>query len=76
LRVRVRDNGRGIEVAENAERPGHYGLHGMRERAKLMGGKLEVWSNLQAGTEIEVTVPAYTAYDKGHSRQASLRKGA
>ena len=22
-------------------RPGHYGMHGMRERAKLIGGKLD-----------------------------------
>ena len=26
-------------------RAGHYGLHGMRERAKLVGGKLAVWSD-------------------------------
>jgi len=28
--------------------PGHYGLRGMRERAKLMGGKLAVWSELDS----------------------------
>ena len=38
--VRIRDNGRGInrEVLSGDGREGHYGLHGMRERAKLVGG--------------------------------------
>jgi hypothetical protein len=29
---------------------GHSGFHGMHERAKLAGGKLEVWSKLDSGT--------------------------
>jgi len=31
------------------------------ERAKLVGGKLAVWSELDAGTEIELSIPAATA---------------
>ena len=34
----------------------------MRERAKLIGAKLEVWSKLESGTEIELTIPAALAY--------------
>src|ERR1700757_4068144 len=30
-------------------REGHYGLPGMRERGKLAGGKLTVWSKLDSG---------------------------
>ena len=46
--------------------PGHFGLRGMRERAKRIGGRLEVWSEaaLSArgpGTELELTVPASVA---------------
>ena len=41
---------------------GHYGLRGMRERAKLIGGKLVVWSEVDAGTEVELRVPASAAY--------------
>jgi hypothetical protein len=37
-------------------------LHGLRERAKLAGGKLTVWSEIDAGTEIELTIPAAMAY--------------
>jgi len=60
----VRDDGKGIEpqVLAGKGRAGHYGMTGMRERAKLVGGKLEVWSELDGGTEIELTIPASNAY--------------
>ena len=38
------------------------GLHGMRERATLIGAKLTVWSEVDAGTEVEFSVPGSTAY--------------
>ena len=45
LRVRVRDDGIGIDASVLQEgRAGHYGLPGMRERAKSIGGQLDVWS--------------------------------
>jgi len=60
----VRDDGKGLEptVLNQGGRPGHWGLHGMRERAKLIGGRLEVWSKLESGTEIELEIPATLAY--------------
>jgi signal transduction histidine kinase len=65
LRLRVRDDGKGIDGKVLDEgRAGHYGLPGMRERAKLVGGKLAVWSEPDSGTEIELTVPASGAYAK------------
>ena len=64
LRVRVRDDGKGIDtkLLSDGGPQGHFGLRGMRERAKLMGGKLTVWSELEAGTEVELSVPAARAY--------------
>jgi signal transduction histidine kinase/ligand-binding sensor domain-containing protein len=64
LRLRVRDDGKGIDPQFLTEegRAGHYGLHGMRERANLMGGKLTVWSALDSGAEVELSVPAARAY--------------
>jgi signal transduction histidine kinase len=50
LRVRIRDDGKGVDaqVLSNKGRSGHGGLPGMRERAKLVGGTLEIWSELIA----------------------------
>ena len=64
FRLRVRDDGRGIDqpvlAAQGAE--GHYGLRGMPERAALIGGKLAVWSEVGAGTEVELRIPASAVY--------------
>jgi signal transduction histidine kinase len=64
LRLRIRDDGKGIDAKHLDEqaRARHYGLRGMRERAKLMGGKLAVWSELDLGTEVELRIPASRAY--------------
>jgi len=64
FRLRVRDDGKGIDATLlTAEgRAGHFGLHGMRERAKLMGGKLTVWTAAESGTEIELILPGTHAY--------------
>lgn len=80
LRLRVRDNGKGIDpkVLESGTRDGHYGLPGMHERTKLVGGKLTVWSELDAGTQIELAIPASLAYAKSSSARwpTFQKKGA
>ena len=64
FRMRVRDDGKGIDPAILSRQgtEGHYGLPGMRERATLIGGKLTVWSEVDAGTEVELSVPTSSAY--------------
>ena len=64
FRLRVRDDGKGIDQAVLAAQgiEGHYGLRGMPERAALIGGKLTVWSEVGAGTEIELRLPARAVY--------------
>ena len=71
LRVRIRDDGRGIDkkVQEEGAREGHWGLPGIRERAKRIGGRLVIWSEIGAGTEVELTVPASIAYARSHVRR-------
>ena len=71
FRLRVRDNGKGIDTAALSEdgSEGHFGLRGMRERAGLIEGKLAIWSEAGAGTELELIVPASSAY-------TSTRKGS
>ena len=70
FRLRVRDDGRGIdpEVIASDGRERHYGIPGMRERATVIGGKLEIWSKLDAGTELELTIPGKRAYAKSWRR--------
>ena len=66
LRLRIRYDGKGIDplVLDHGHAPGHWGLRGMRERAKLIGGVFEVWSELESGTEVELSIPAASAYAK------------
>jgi signal transduction histidine kinase len=63
FQLRIRDNGQGIDPAVlDAEPAGHFGLSGMRERAELIGGRLEVWSEVGVGTEVDLRIPAAAAY--------------
>jgi ligand-binding sensor domain-containing protein/signal transduction histidine kinase len=70
FRLRVRDDGKGMDVSLSAgqEPTGHFGLNGMRERAKLVGGNLTVWSEVGLGTEVELRIPAVTAYTTAWKR--------
>ena len=72
FRLRVRDDGKGIdpEILGEQPRPGHFGLHGMRERAKIVGGQLDVWSELDSGTEVELSIPASRAYATPSTRRS------
>jgi signal transduction histidine kinase len=65
LRLRFRDDGCGIDGAIlETGRPDHWGLPGMRERAKKIRADFDVWSRQGAGTEIELRVPARIAYSR------------
>jgi signal transduction histidine kinase len=72
LRILVRDDGRGINPQVlQAGREGHWGLAGMRERSESIGARLRLRSRIDAGTEVELTVPGAIAF-AGHSpRQRS-----
>jgi two-component system, NarL family, sensor histidine kinase UhpB len=54
LELRVRDDGRGFD--QQVRRKG-LGLDGMAERARLVGGELEIESRPGAGTELVLRVP-------------------
>jgi signal transduction histidine kinase/ligand-binding sensor domain-containing protein len=66
LTIRVRDDGIGIDaqILARGQRPGHWGLPGMRERSESLGGQLNVWSDRNAGTEVELGIPADIAYSE------------
>jgi signal transduction histidine kinase len=56
LEITMRDDGRGFDI-EEATRPGHYGLLGMRERVRLAGGTFVIDSAPERGTRITVRLP-------------------
>jgi len=64
LTIRVRDDGIGVDpqILAHGQRPGHWGLPGMRERSESIGGQLKVWSERNAGTEVELRISAVIAY--------------
>ena len=70
LRVRIRDDGKGIgpEVLKKGSRQGHWGLPGVRERAHQIGAQLEFWSEAGAGTEVQLSIPAAKAYKNWQAR--------
>jgi signal transduction histidine kinase len=60
----IRDDGKGVnEETLRGGHAGHFGLRGMRERAEIVGGRLEVWSKPGAGTQVQLSVPSGIAYD-------------
>jgi signal transduction histidine kinase len=60
LTLRVRDDGHGFSPPVNPTdlaHEGHFGLMGIRERALLFGGRMEVRSKPGEGTTLEVFLP-------------------
>ena len=57
IALEVRDDGQGF-APDEAPAPGHYGLTGMRERAAVIGGAVEVTSEPGAGTTVRLRVAA------------------
>jgi len=78
FRLIVRDDGRGIDpkILKDGGRPGHWGLPGVHERAREIGASLEFWSEVGAGTEVRLTIPAAIAYGRPRSgaRSKPFRK--
>jgi len=77
LTVRVRDDGKGVdpEILARGQRPGHWGLPGMRERSESFGGRLRVWSERNTGTEVELRIPAHAAYAQPAASMSSRPRG-
>jgi signal transduction histidine kinase len=55
VRLSIEDDGQGFDPDDVP--PGRYGLIGLNERARLLGGNLRLKSCSSAGTQLEVTVP-------------------
>lgn len=63
LLVTIRDNGRGLPQNERPDaRARHLGIEGMRERAAILGGELQVVSEPEHGVMLLVRIPLRTQY--------------
>jgi signal transduction histidine kinase len=60
LTLEIRDNGKGI-LPNELIKPKSFGLRGLQERAKTVGGWLDVSTQAQVGTSIILSVPLYQA---------------
>jgi two-component system, NarL family, sensor histidine kinase DegS len=60
LRVTIEDNGIGFDMARvlrDPEKWDHFGIKGILERARLVGGEGRITSKKGRGTKIVVEVP-------------------
>ena len=64
FRLSVRDDGKGFDprMAMTFERSSHFGLRGMRERARRVNGRLDIETGDGRGASIRLVVPAGSAY--------------
>jgi signal transduction histidine kinase len=59
VELSVEDDGRGTSATEieRAGASGHWGIQGMRERAREAGGRLDIESRPGGGTRVTITIP-------------------
>lgn len=58
LFLEINDNGIGFDMQQNSGRQDSYGMLGMKERVVLLGGELNIGSEIGKGTKISVSIPA------------------
>jgi len=61
--LEIQDNGQGFDP-DVATRLGHYGLLGMRERARMVGGILSLESGTGQGTRIRLSIPFSPTFEQ------------
>ena len=67
LIIEVSDDGIGFDSDAVIAQDGHYGLLGLRERARLAGGYFEIVSTPDKGTVLRLCVPAQAARMEANS---------
>jgi nitrate/nitrite-specific signal transduction histidine kinase len=77
LEIRIQDNGCGMsDETLKLQRPGHYGLTGMHERAERLGGIISIRSRVGEGTEVTLCVPGHLLYQDDVRRSGWRRLGS
>ncbi|MBB5022653.1 sensor histidine kinase [Desulfurispira natronophila] len=72
LNLVIEDDGKGFDVEQHFSSDAyleHLGLHGIQERAEIMGGAFKIESNIGSGTTIFIKVPMTIAHEGGSSDQ-------
>ena len=69
LTLEIKDNGKGISPAE-LNKPQAFGVRGLHERAKTVGGWLDVSSHPGSGTSIILSVPLASSDSGTHQKAA------
>jgi PAS domain S-box-containing protein len=64
LHAEVSDDGRGFEPAERPARVAGHGIAGMRERAALLHGRLDIVGEPTTGTTVRLEVPLRPAHER------------
>ena len=75
--LRIEDDGAGFDV-ENRPAPGPtggYGLFGVMERARLLGGEAKIESSLGWGTRILARLPAHREQGTGNRKEEERKEG-
>jgi two-component system, NarL family, sensor histidine kinase UhpB len=55
LTLQIRDDGHGLSA--DWQKPGHFGIRGMRERARTLGGEVRVDNAQDGGVIVQATLP-------------------
>ena len=71
IRLSVRDNGTGFDAKTALAKPMSFGLAGMRERAALLGGKLQVRSAPGKGATVTLELPRDSSWVKENVQNSS-----
>lgn len=56
----IADDGKGFDVTATDTLEGHFGIRGMRERAKKLGAELRITSDPHQGSSVELMLPVPT----------------
>ncbi|MBO9600737.1 MAG: sensor histidine kinase, partial [Cohnella sp.] len=57
--MQIGDDGQGFDISLIGRQPGHYGIIGIRERVRLIGGTMTITSG-RAGTTVRIETPLET----------------
>ena len=72
LVAEVQDDGKGFDPKVDIGRPGHYGLPAARERARRLGGELDIDSAPGSGARLTLTLPITERVGQENLEKASF----